>query len=103
MELNKKVHELKSSLKPEELLIEENNIEFKRSIEVREIVKEVMNSRQEIETWLGKKSIVKIYKEFNNNKILTTNDLAPILYLMINLEGKKAKQKTTNASHSCLC
>ena len=51
-----------------------------------------MNSRQEIETWLGKKSIVKIYKEFNNNKILTTNDLAPILYLMINLEGKKAKQ-----------
>ena len=91
-ELNKKVNELKSSLKPEELLIEENNIEFKRSIEVREIVKEVMNSRQEIETWLGKKSIVKIYKEFNNNKILTTNDLAPILYLMINLEGKKAKQ-----------
>ena len=89
-ELNKKVNELKSSLEPEELLIEENNIEFKRSIEVREIVKEVMNSRQEIETWLGKKSIVKIYKEFNNNKILTTNDLAPILYLMINLEGKKA-------------
>ena len=91
-ELNQKVKELKNSLKPDELLIEENNIEFKRNIEVREIVREVINSRQEIEAWLGKKSIVKIYNDFNNNKVLTTNDLAPILYLMIKLEGKKAKQ-----------
>lgn len=91
-ELNQKVKELKASLKPDELLIEENNIEFKRNIEVREIVREVINSRQEIEAWLGKKSIVKIYNDFNNNKVLTTNDLAPILYLMIKLEGKKAKQ-----------
>lgn len=91
-ELNKKVEEMKASLKPEELLIEENNIDFKRSIEIREIVKEVMNSRKELETWLGKGSIVSIYNKFNNNKILTINDLAPILYLMIKLEGKKAKQ-----------
>lgn len=91
-ELNQKVKEMKASLKPDELLIEENNIDFKRSIEVREIVKEVINSRKELETWLNKESIVSVYNKFNNNKALTINDLAPILYLMIKLEGKKAKQ-----------
>ena len=91
-ELNQRTKELKASLKPDELLIEENNIDFNRSIEVREIVQEVINSRKELEEWLSKESIVKIYSDFNENKILTINDLAPILYLMIKLEGKKAKQ-----------
>ncbi len=90
--LNQKIKELKASLKPEDLIIEENNIEFKRKIEIREIVQEVINSRKKLEIWLGKDSIVKIYNKFNENKVLTINDLAPILYLMIKLEGKKAKQ-----------
>lgn len=91
-ELNQKTKELKAALKPDELIIEENNIDFNRSIEVREIVQEVINSRKQLEEWLRKDSIVKIYNDFNGNKILTINDLAPILYLMIKLEGKKAKQ-----------
>ncbi|MDO4535879.1 MAG: AAA family ATPase [Clostridium perfringens] len=91
-ELNQRIKELKASLKPEDLIVEENDIEFKRKIEIREIVQEVINSRKELEKWIGKDSIVKIYNEFNENKILTINDLAPILYLMIKLEGKKAKQ-----------
>lgn len=91
-ELVKEIKELKESLTDEELLRDENDIEFKRKIRVREIVREVMNSRKVLDEWIATESIVSIYNKFNENRFLTINDLAPILYLMIKLEGKKAKR-----------
>lgn len=91
-ELVKEIKELKESLTDEELLRDENDIEFKRKIRVREIVREVMNSRKVLDEWIATESIVSIYNKFNENRLLTINDLAPILYLMIKLEGKKAKR-----------
>lgn len=91
-ELVKEIKELKESLTDEELLRDENDIEFKRKIRVREIVREVMNSRKVLDEWISTESIVSIYNKFNENRLLTINDLAPILYLMIKLEGKKAKR-----------
>lgn len=90
-ELVKEIKELKESLTDEELLRDENDIEFKRKIRVREIIREVMNSRKVLDEWIATESIVSIYNKFNENRLLTINDLAPILYLMIKLEGKKAK------------
>ncbi|MPQ42600.1 HelD family protein [Clostridium tarantellae] len=90
--LNKEIKELKESLTPEELLRDENNIEFRRKIKIREIVGEVIKARKELETWINKRNIIEIYNEFNTFKALTINDLAPILYLMIKLDGKKAKE-----------
>ena len=87
--LLKEIEEYKKSLPPEKLQLEENNIEFNKRLRIREIVREVMNSRAKIDECFDRESVVAIYNRFNNNKKLTIYDLAPILYLMIRLENKK--------------
>lgn len=92
-ELNEEIRKEKEKLTPEELLIEENNLEFRRRLRIREIVKEVMNSRAKLDNWILREDISKIYDRFNSNREeYTINDLAPILYLAIKLEGKKASR-----------
>lgn len=90
-ELNEEIRKEKEKLTPEELLIEENNLEFRRKLRIREIVKEVMDSRAKLDSWILREDVLDIYDRFNGNKKeYTINDLAPILYLAIKLEGKKA-------------
>lgn len=90
-ELNEEIRKEKEKLTPEELLIEENNLEFRRKLRIREIVKEVMDSRAKLDSWISREDVLDIYDRFNGNKKeYTINDLAPILYLAIKLEGKKA-------------
>ncbi|MCX0389079.1 AAA family ATPase [Clostridium perfringens] len=90
-ELNEELRKEKEKLTPEELLIEENNLEFRRKLRIREIVKEVMDSRSKLDSWISREDVLDIYDRFNGNKKeYTINDLAPILYLAIKLEGKKA-------------
>ena len=89
-ELNKEIKEYRDSLTKEELTIQENDIEFRRKLKVREIVRELMNARGSLEAWIDKESIISLYNKFNNNEKLTIDDLAPILYLMILLEDKKS-------------
>ncbi len=90
-ELNEELRKEKEKLTPEELLIEENNLEFRRKLRIREIVKEVMDSRAKLDNWISREDVLDIYDRFNGNKKeYTINDLAPILYLSIKLEGKKA-------------
>ncbi|WP_072990709.1 HelD family protein [Clostridium cavendishii] len=90
--LNKEIQEAKAKLTSDERVIEENNLEFTRRLRIREIVREVMNSKEAIEAWLNNETIMNIYNNFNHNKQLNINDLAPILYLMIKLDGKKASE-----------
>ena len=90
-ELNEELRKEEDKLTPEELLIEENNLEFRRKLRIREIVKEVMDSRAKLDSWISREDVLDIYDRFNGNKKeYTINDLAPILYLAIKLEGKKA-------------
>ena len=90
-ELNEELRKEKEKLTPEEILIEENNLEFRRKLRIREIVKEVMDSRAKLDSWISREDVLDIYDRFNGNKKeYTINDLAPILYLAIKLEGKKA-------------
>ncbi|EOU1464934.1 AAA family ATPase [Clostridium perfringens] len=90
-ELNEEIRKEKEKLTPEELLIEENNLEFRRKLRIREIVKEVMDSRAKLDNLISREDVLDIYDRFNGNKKeYTINDLAPILYLAIKLEGKKA-------------
>ena len=90
-ELNEELRKEKEKLTPEELLIEENNLEFRRKLRIKEIVKEVMDSRAKLDSWISREDVLDIYDRFNGNKKeYTINDLAPILYLAIKLEGKKA-------------
>ena len=89
-EINKNAQEEKAKLSADELVIEENNIEFRRRIAIRDVVREVMKSKTDIELWIENKSIVDIYKEFTKVETLSYLDLAAILYLMIKLDGKKS-------------
>ena len=90
--LNAEFKEKLASLTREELLIEENNMDFERKNKIRDIVKEVVKSKEELELWISNESIVDMYKEFMDVKTLTYLDLPAILYLMIKLDGKKVKQ-----------
>lgn len=90
--LNAEVNDKLASLSEDELVIEQNNIEFQRRIRVREIVRELMKQKENLEAWIDNESIVDIYKEFTNTDELSYLDLPAILYLMIKLDGKKAKQ-----------
>lgn len=91
-EINAEVKARLATLTPEELLIEENNIDFERKNAIRDVVKEVVKSKAELEEWISNENIVTMYKEFMAIEKLTYLDLPAILYLMIKLDGKKVKQ-----------
>lgn len=90
--LNAEVNDKLASLSEDELVIEQNNIEFQRRIRVREIVRELMAQKENLSKWIDNESILDIYKEFTNTEQLSYLDLPAILYLMIKLDGKKTKQ-----------
>ena len=120
--LNAEIKEKMNSLSEKDADIEKNNLEFLRRIRIREIVREVMNSRDALDKWLKFESIIDVYARIINgeqlskveydseeNKSLWFNhdnirakvkeldlgymDLAGILYLMVKLQGIKYKDE----------
>lgn len=89
-EINNAIKLKLESLSEEERRIEENNIEFNRRIQIRDVIREVMKSKKEINSWIENESVVHIYKKLVDVLELSYLDLAAILYLMIKLEGKKS-------------
>ena len=92
-ELNRSIKEKIKSLSEEELMYEKANIEYTKSLKIREIVREVMNAKNDIEQWLNHESIIELYKRVTDTVKLGYMDLAGILYLMIKLEGKKSEKQ----------
>lgn len=90
-ELNNKVNEKVKSLSEEEVIVEKNNIDFKRRIRIRKIVRGVIRSREELDSWINYEDIISLYKKMTNTKDLGYMDLAGILYLMVKLQGKRCK------------
>lgn len=120
--LNAEIKEKMNSLSEKDADIEKNNLEFLRRIRIREIVREVMNSRDALDKWLKFESVIDVYARIINgeqlskveydseeNKSLWFNhdnirakvkeldlgymDLAGILYLMVKLQGIKYKDE----------
>ncbi len=113
--LNAQFKEKINSLSEEELKIEKNHLEYLRKIKIREIIREVIKSRDELDTWIKTESVIDIYKKIINldvnkeyseklddaaNEVLKQDeeklgymDLAGILYLMIKLTGAKVKEE----------
>lgn len=91
--LNSKIKEKIKNLSEDEVDIERVNLEFIRRNKIREIVREVINSRKTLESWLSKEDAVSLYKRITNTSTISYLDLAGILYLMIKLEGKKSKNE----------
>lgn len=86
--INKTYEEKIKSLSKEELKLNENHLEFQRKNLIREVIKEFKKTKESLK-WLHTEDVVSLYKEFNKYKKLTPEDLAPILYLKINLEAYK--------------
>ena len=91
--LDKELAESKASLSQEQLALVESDMDFRRNIRIREIVRESMDAKKRVASFLDNESIVELYKKFIKKERLSVFDLAPILYLMIKLDGKKAKNE----------
>lgn len=91
--MNKEIEEYKASLSEEHRNLEELNIEYKRKLRIREIIREVMNIKESLNDKYDNKDIVALYKDFTKTNTLSVADLAPILYLMVKLDGKKTEQE----------
>ena len=66
--VNAEMKEKINSLSPEDLEIEKGNIEYLRRIKIREIIREVINSRKELDSWLRAESVMDIYLKILNSE-----------------------------------
>lgn len=66
--LNAELKEKTDNLSKDELDMERSNIEYTKRIKIREIVREVINSRNELDSWIKVEPIIDIYKRIVNSK-----------------------------------
>ena len=91
-EIQKEHENTLKSLSASELKIQQNNLEFVRKTKIRELILEVMRVKREL-SWLNNPDVTEIYSKFNKGEMLTYDDLAPIIYLKIKLEGLKCNSE----------
>ncbi|MFL0245431.1 HelD family protein [Candidatus Clostridium stratigraminis] len=80
------------SMSKAELELFETSLNMARINNIREAVNEVMRAKKEMK-WLNNPSCIELYNEINEDKELTQDDLAPILYLKLKLEGLTLKEE----------
>lgn len=85
-EINKKYRDLEKRVRAGEVLNEDTSLS--RWEEIRRLVRQVMDFRENI-TYLGKGNIAQLYIAQNTMRILTHEDLVPMLYLKNRLQGVK--------------
>ncbi|WP_346913017.1 AAA family ATPase [Clostridium sp.] len=90
--IEKKYKEKKEEYTQEELILHINDLEFKRKLEIRELVRDVMKVKATL-NYLDEKNIEEIYKEFNGDEEYTEEDLVAILYLKVKLKGLKLNRE----------
>ncbi|MDF2882106.1 MAG: ATP-dependent helicase [Clostridiaceae bacterium] len=91
-EINQEYDNEVSKLSKDELQLYQNDLEFKRRLKIRGLIQNLIDAKKKL-TWLNNQDIISIYSEFNHNKGLIQDDLAPILYLKIKLEGYKIAEE----------
>lgn len=76
-----------------ELEFEEASLNLIRKTKIREVISEVIRAKEAL-SWLRNPDCIELYNKYNGYKELTQDDLAPILYLKVKLEGLKIKEET---------
>lgn len=90
-EIEKKYKETLSKMTPEELNLHGSQLEYGRRNSIRNVIIEVIEEKKRL-SWLKNEEIIDIYDKFNKDKPLMVDDLAPILYLKLKLEGITYKE-----------
>lgn len=88
-DIKAKYKEKQESLSESDREFQENDFEFKRRLEIRDLIRDVMNTRKSL-NWLDGEDVYSIYKKYNGDGVLIDEDLAPMLYLEIKLWGLKS-------------
>lgn len=83
---------LRNSLTPQEFEVQKNNLSFNRRIKIREVIKDLIEVKNRL-NWINNPSLSDIYSKINDNENITYDDLAPMLYLKLKLEGIKLKEE----------
>lgn len=91
-QIEKEYKELIESCSEEELKLNRNQMAYTRKLKIREAVEMVMEAKKEL-TFLDPTDVLEIYKTINGEKMYTVDDLAPLLYLRIKLEGIKMERE----------
>ncbi|MCY6371203.1 HelD family protein [Clostridium ganghwense] len=91
-QIEKSYKESIAKLSEDERILEETGLMFQRKLKIREVIKKVMISKKSLE-WLDNEEVIDLYNNLNGNKQLTVDDLAPILYLKVKLEGLKLEEE----------
>ncbi len=91
--IQKKYENKLKSLTENELNDYGNELEYKRRNDIKDVVKEVINIKKNKLKWLKSPDVITVYNDFNGNKPLIYDDLAPILYLKIKLEGLRYRDE----------
>lgn len=93
MSIQKEYKNKLKNLTKDQLNDYENNLEYRRRNDIRDVVKEVIDIKKNKLNWLENPDVITLYDDFNENKPLIYDDLAPILYLKIKLEGLRYKDE----------
>ncbi len=87
-EIEKEYKKELEKLSDSERNILENNIALNRRMKIEELIRDVMKAKDEL-AYLKGDNVLKYYNQINNDKQLNHQDLAPILYLELKLNGIK--------------
>lgn len=90
--IEKKYKEKMDALSEEDLNLEGSELEFKKRLEIREAIEKSIKAKQSLR-WINGEEAISIYMRFNEEKALTYDDLAAVLYLKIKLEGFTAPEE----------
>ncbi|WP_234123516.1 HelD family protein [Clostridium hydrogenum] len=91
-QIEKEYKEAVKNASEDELKLNGNEMAYKRKLRIREAVEMVIKAKKEL-TWLLPKNVLDIYKTINGEKMYTIDDLAPLIYLRIKLEGIKLNKE----------
>jgi len=96
--LNAELKEKINNLTEDKAEMEKSNIDYMKRVKIREIIRKVINSRNELDTWIKAESPIDIYKRIINlDEFKAENlgymDLIGILYLMVKLQGLRFKEE----------
>ncbi|MCE5221918.1 MAG: AAA family ATPase [Clostridium sp.] len=103
--LNAELKEKINNLSKEELEMEKNHIEYLKRIKIKEIVREVINSRNELDTWIKAETIIDVYrnivklKEINEYTETLNNVDNRILSTTLSAHNEILKEQVDNLGY----